>query len=48
MPRRMIIALTDRQYEELEKMIKAGIYTTKTEAVRDAIRKLIEERKVKK
>jgi Arc/MetJ-type ribon-helix-helix transcriptional regulator len=26
-------------------MIKAGIYRTKTEAIRDAVRKLIEEKK---
>jgi hypothetical protein len=43
--KKLIISLTDQQFEELKKMVKAGIYRTRTEAVRDAVRKLIEEKR---
>ena len=43
--KRIIIALTKQQDELVERFVKDGIYTTKAEAIRDAVRMLIEQRK---
>lgn len=40
------IRLTKRLVEELDKMIKEGFYPNKSEAVRDAVRRLILEQEL--
>ena len=40
--------LTPKLLEELENLIKEGWYTDRSEAIRDAVRKLIMERKLSK
>ena len=40
--------LTPKLLEELEKIIQEGWYTDRSEAIRDAVRKLIMERKLSK
>lgn len=39
--KRIIIGLTEQQNLDLEKLLKRGVYQTKAEAVRDAVRLLI-------
>jgi metal-responsive CopG/Arc/MetJ family transcriptional regulator len=43
--KRILINLTDLQIAELDKMVKRGEYSNRTEAVRDAARILIERKK---
>lgn len=45
--KRIIVNLTEKQLEELENLVKAGIYASRTEAVRDSVRLLIETKKLK-
>ena len=40
--------LTPKLHEELENIIKEGGYTDRSEAIRDAVRKLIIERRLSK
>ena len=40
--------LTPKLLEELENIIKEGWYTDRSEAIRDAVRKLIVERRLSK
>ncbi|RLG28484.1 hypothetical protein DRO03_09680 [Methanosarcinales archaeon] len=40
--------LTPKLLEELENIIKEGWYTDRSEAIRDAVRKLIMERRLSK
>jgi Arc/MetJ-type ribon-helix-helix transcriptional regulator len=40
--------LTPKLLEELENLIKEGWYTDRSEAIRDAVRKLIMERRLSK
>ena len=40
--------LTPKLLEELENVIKEGWYTDRSEAIRDAVRKLIMERRLSK
>jgi len=40
--------LTPMQLEELEKFIQEGWYTDRNDAIRDAVRKLIREKKLTK
>jgi Arc/MetJ-type ribon-helix-helix transcriptional regulator len=42
---RIIIDLPKGQEKEIEKMLELGLYKTKSELVRDAVRKLIIEEK---
>jgi len=44
MTRKVLIGLTDQQLKEMNKMVKTGIYGSRSEAVRDAIRQLVEAR----
>ena len=37
------ISLTERQVHALDALIKRGIYPSRSEAVRDAVRKLVEK-----
>jgi Arc/MetJ-type ribon-helix-helix transcriptional regulator len=46
MMKRVLINLSDAQLEELDKLIKCNIYRNRSEAVRDAIRQLLEKEKV--
>ena len=39
-----MIGLTDQQLKEVNKMVKAGLYESRSEAVRDAVRQLVEAR----
>jgi len=43
--KRIIIGLTQQQDDALERLMKSGIYRTKAEAVRDAIRLLIKTKR---
>lgn len=36
------IRLTDRHKQALEQLVEAGVYSTMSEAVRDAIRKMLD------
>lgn len=45
MTKRIVLGLTDQQQEKLDKLVAKGIYQNRTEAIRDAIRKLIEGRR---
>ncbi len=38
------IRLTDRQIKNIDDMIRSGTYPNRSEAVRDAVRKLVEAR----
>lgn len=42
MSKRIVLGLTDQQQEKLDKLVVKGIYQNRTEAIRDAIRKLLE------
>ena len=42
------VQLTPKLLEELENIIKEGWYTDRSEAIRDAVRKLIMERRLSK
>ncbi|MBI4174652.1 MAG: ribbon-helix-helix protein, CopG family [Candidatus Aenigmarchaeota archaeon] len=37
------IRLTDKQIKNIETLVKKGVYPNRSEAVRDAVRKLVEE-----
>jgi Arc/MetJ-type ribon-helix-helix transcriptional regulator len=39
----MQIRLTDRQIKTLDVLVKKGVYPSRSEAVRDAVRKLVNE-----
>jgi len=39
------IRLTKKQLKEIEKLVKKGIYSSRNEAIRDAVRRLIEKMK---
>jgi metal-responsive CopG/Arc/MetJ family transcriptional regulator len=42
------VQLTPKLLEELENIIKEGWYTDRSEAIRDAVRKLVMERRLSK
>jgi len=42
MLKKILLGITEQQEEKIEKMINKGIYQNRTEAIRDAIRKLLE------
>lgn len=42
MTRKVLIGLTDQQLKEVDKMVKIGVYGSRSEAVRDAVRQLVE------
>ena len=42
---RIIVDLTEDQIKEIEKMIGKGAYKTRSELIRDAVRRLIKEEK---
>lgn len=44
--KRVLVNLTGLQLEELDKMVKEGTYSNRAEAVRDAVRILIERKKI--
>ena len=44
--KRVLVNLTSLQLEELDKMVKEGKYSNRTEAVRDAVRILLEMKKI--
>lgn len=44
--KRILINLTEAQLEELEILIKNSTYQNRSEAVRDAIKQLLEKKKV--
>lgn len=44
MTRKVLIGLTDQQLNEVNKMVKIGMYGSRSEAVRDAVRQLVEAR----
>jgi Arc/MetJ-type ribon-helix-helix transcriptional regulator len=46
--KRVLVNLTEKQLEELDEMVKEGVYTSRAEAVRDGIRLLAEAKKLKK
>jgi hypothetical protein len=46
--KRIIIGLTEKQLKELNESVKSGFYQSRTEAVRDAVRQFLENRKSKK
>lgn len=46
--KRILVNLTEKQLEELDEMVKEGVYTSRAEAVRDGIRLLAEAKKLKK
>ena len=37
------IRLTEKQIRNIETLVKKGVYPNRSEAVRDAVRKLVEE-----
>lgn len=37
------IRLTDKQIKNIEVLVKKGVYPNRSEAVRDAVRRLVEE-----
>ena len=37
------IRLTEKQIKNIEVLVKKGVYPNRSEAVRDAVRKLVEE-----
>ena len=37
------IRLTDKQIKNIESLVKKGVYPNRSEAVRDAVRRLVEE-----
>ncbi|KHO48362.1 MAG: hypothetical protein QT00_C0001G0380 [archaeon GW2011_AR5] len=37
------IRLTDKQIRNIETLVKKGVYPNRSEAVRDAVRRLVEE-----
>ena len=37
------IRLTDKQIKNIETLVKKGVYPNRSEAVRDAVRKLVDE-----
>lgn len=44
---RVLINLTKKQLEELDKLVKAGTYTSRAETIRDSVRLLLETKKLK-
>lgn len=42
MAKKVLISLTNQQLEEVDKMVKAGLYASRSEAMRDALRQLVE------
>jgi Arc/MetJ-type ribon-helix-helix transcriptional regulator len=44
--KRVLINLTEKQLEELDKLVKEGFYGSRTEAVREAVRILLESKKL--
>lgn len=44
--KRVLVNLTSLQLEELDKMVKEGTYSNRAEAVRDAVRMLLEKKKM--
>lgn len=45
--KRVLVNLTEKQLEELDSLVKEGVYGSRAEAVRDCIRLLIESKKLK-
>jgi len=45
--KRILVNLTEKQLEELDNLVKSGAYTSRAEAVRDSLRVLLEEKKLK-
>jgi Arc/MetJ-type ribon-helix-helix transcriptional regulator len=45
--KRILVNLTEKQLEELDKLVEAGVYTSRAEAIRDSMRLLIETKKLK-
>jgi len=43
--RKISVRLTDQHYEMLEALVTAGEYASVSEAIRDAIRRLLEDKK---
>ena len=44
MSKKILVNLTDQQVQDLDQVVSSGIYQNRTEAIRDAIRRLIEGR----
>jgi Arc/MetJ-type ribon-helix-helix transcriptional regulator len=44
--KRVLVNLTSLQIEELDEMVKEGKYSNRAEAVRDAVRILLEKKKI--
>jgi len=44
--KRVLVNLTDAQLEELDKLTKNKVYRNRSEAVRDAVRQLLEKEKI--
>jgi len=44
--KRVLVNLTDAQLEELDKLIKDKVYRNRSEAIRDAVRQLLEKEKI--
>jgi hypothetical protein len=45
--KRVLVNLTSLQIEELDEMVKEGRYSNRAEAMRDAVRILLEKKKIK-
>jgi len=46
--KKIIISLTEGQLDELDKLVKSGVYSSRAEAVRDAIGTLLGKEKLSK
>ena len=44
--KRVLVNLTEQQIEELEQLVNSNYYTNRSEALRDAIRLLLEKKKL--
>ena len=44
MSKKILVNLTDQQVQDLNQIVSQGIYQNRTEAIRDAVRRLIEGR----
>jgi Arc/MetJ-type ribon-helix-helix transcriptional regulator len=44
--KRVLVNLTEQQIEELEQLVNSNSYTNRSEALRDAIRLLLEKKKL--
>jgi len=44
MARKVLVGITEQQLKEVNSMVKAGVYGSRSEAVRDAIRRLVDAR----